>query len=64
MTHMTTPTTSKTDWDSLPLGEDLSHLCGGLNKHKPSAEATDIAPSGDGWNIPTASAILSNPTLG
>lgn len=23
----------RTDWDNLPLGENLSHLCGGTNKH-------------------------------
>jgi hypothetical protein len=64
MTHATATATVKTDWDSLPLGEDLSHLCGGKNRHKTATEVTDLAPSGDGWNIPTASAILSDPTLG
>lgn len=24
---------TRTDWDNLPLGENLSHLCGGANKH-------------------------------
>jgi hypothetical protein len=67
MTHATATATApivKTDWDSLPLGENLSHLCGGRNKHKTASEVEATAPTGDGWNIPTASAILSDPTLG
>ena len=54
----------KTDWDSLPLGEDRSALCGGRNKQK-------YIPDDEGMGTPSpaderrmALEWLQDPNLG
>lgn len=33
---------TRTDWDNLPLGENLSHLCGGTNKHPKGGHQSNV----------------------
>jgi hypothetical protein len=47
-TSPASPVTSKTDWDSLPLGEDRSYLCGGRN-----LQAFLDAPDDEGLGTPS-----------
>lgn len=57
---------TRINWDTEPLGVDMSHTCGGRNKHKELRGEKfyweKAIESGDGWNIPTYKDILD--TLG
>lgn len=54
----------RTDWDALPLGEDLSHLCGGRNKH-PALASESVAEVKDDTVRPfTASELLGDVSIG
>jgi hypothetical protein len=54
---------TRTDWDSLPLGEDLSHLCGGRNKHP--ALAGEVEEVKDDSVRPfTAAELLGDVSIG
>lgn len=58
-TSPASPASSKTDWDSLPLGEDRSYLCGGRNKFgltQFEQDQSDYGQPADGYmqGTPTA----------
>lgn len=57
-------TATKTDWDNLPLGENLSHLCGGRNKHPRLASEVEVVTTDDSVRPFTASELLGDVSIG
>ena len=57
-------TITRTDWDALPLGEDLSHLCGGRNKHPRLASEVEVETKDDTIRPFTASELLGDVSIG
>jgi hypothetical protein len=54
---------TRTNWDALPLGEDLSHLCGGRNKH-PALAGEVVEVKDDSVRPFTAAELLGDVSIG